>query len=237
MTAAVLSGLAALAAALAVPPRTRLLPGRRDGPAPTGEGMVRRFRVLWAALAAVAALSFLDGPLRLPLAAAAGVGVWVVVARAESPEVRRRRARVAADLPHVVTLLGCALRSGAAPAEALGVVARALPGPAADLLGPVSARLGLGGDPADVWADLATVPGLAPLGRTLGRAHRTGASVVEAVERLADDLTGAARAAVEDKARAVGVKAAVPLGICLLPAFVLLGIVPLVAGLVGGLTR
>ena len=235
MTAAV---LAALAAALAVPSRVRSLPApARAGPAPTGTGLVRRFRLLWAVLAAVGALSFLDGPLRLPLAAAAGVGVWVVVGRAEPPEVRRRREQVAADLPHVVTLLGCALRSGAAPGEALAVVTRALPGAAADLLTPVAARLSLGGDPADVWSDLATVPGLAPLGRSLGRAHRTGASVVEAVERLADDLTGAARATVEDKARAVGVKAAVPLGICLLPAFVLLGIVPLVAGLVGGLTR
>ncbi|MCW2792983.1 MAG: type secretion system protein, partial [Nocardioides sp.] len=36
---------------------------------------------------------------------------------------------------------------------------------------------------------------------------------------------------VEDRARAVGVKAALPLGLCLLPAFVLIGIVPLVAGL------
>ena len=45
----------------------------------------------------------------------------------------------------------------------------------------------------------------------------------------------------ESRARAVGVKAAVPLGVCLLPAFVLVGVVPLVAGsvsvLVGPLTR
>ncbi len=233
MTAAL---LAALAAALAVAPRPRPPPASRAAPEPAEEGIVRRFRVAWTVLAAVGALAFLDGPLRLPLAAAAAVGVWVVVSRAEPADTRRRRARVAADLPHVVTLLGCALRSGAAPAEGLGVVARALPGPAADLITPVAARLSLGGDPVDVWSDLTTVPGLAPLGRTLGRAHRTGASVVDAVERLADELTGAARAAVEDKARAVGVKAAVPLGLCLLPAFVLLGIVPLVAGLVGGLT-
>ena len=55
--------------------------------------------------------------------------------------------------------------------------------------------------------------------------------MVAAVERLADDLGHQARADVEDRARAVGVKAAVPLGLCLLPAFVLIGIVPLVAGL------
>ena len=33
----------------------------------------------------------------------------------------------------------------------------------------------------------------------------------------------------------VGVKAALPLGLCLLPAFVLLGIVPVVAGMLGTL--
>jgi hypothetical protein len=40
---------------------------------------------------------------------------------------------------------------------------------------------------------------------------------------------------VEDKARRVGVLAAVPLGLCLLPAFLLIGIVPVVAGLLTAL--
>ena len=55
------------------------------------------------------------------------------------------------------------------------------------------------------------------------------------VERLAADLAGRARAETEERARAVGVKAAIPLGVCLLPAFVLVGIVPLVAGLLASL--
>jgi len=58
---------------------------------------------------------------------------------------------------------------------------------------------------------------------------------VPAVERLADDLARAGRAATEDRARAVGVKAALPLGLCLLPAFVLIGIVPLVVALLTAL--
>ncbi len=37
------------------------------------------------------------------------------------------------------------------------------------------------------------------------------------------------------RARRVGVRAAVPLGLCLLPAFLLIGIVPVVAGLVSDL--
>ena len=55
------------------------------------------------------------------------------------------------------------------------------------------------------------------------------------MERLAGDLARRARADAEDRARAVGVKAALPLGLCLLPAFVLVGIVPLVAALLTSL--
>ena len=62
------------------------------------------------------------------------------------------------------------------------------------------------------------------------RAAESGASVADAMARLADDLRLSSRAAVEARARAVGVRAALPLGVCLLPAFVLLGVVPLVAG-------
>ena len=135
----------------------------------------------------------------------------------------------------MVGLLADALRSGQPPDDALGVVAGALPGPAAARLAEVVPRLRLGVDPTQVWADLAADPALGPLGRALARAHRTGAPVVPAVERLADELTRSARAEVEDRARAVGVKAAVPLGLCLLPAFVLIGIVPVVAGLLTSL--
>ncbi|HEY0888763.1 MAG TPA: type II secretion system F family protein, partial [Nocardioides sp.] len=98
-------------------------------------------------------------------------------------------------------------------------------------------RLRLGADPAVVWQVFASEPALAPLGRTLARAHRSGAPVAGSVERLADDLARAARAEVEDRARRVGVRAAVPLGLCLLPAFVLIGIVPLVGGLTAGVVR
>jgi hypothetical protein len=44
------------------------------------------------------------------------------------------------------------------------------------------------------------------------------------------------RAEAHDRARRVGVVAALPLGLCLLPAFMLLGIVPTVASLLSELT-
>lgn len=225
---------AAVAAALAVPPRARL-PGpvdRGDRLPETDTGWLRRHRVLWTALAAMGAAIFVGGPVGLAAAVAAAFAVWTVIGRAESPAVRAERDAVRRDLPAVVTLLAAALRSGAAPGEAVTVVAEALPGPASARLAGVASRLRLGGDPGLVWAELARDDGLAALGRTMARAHATGAPVVTGVERLAADLARSSRGVAEDRARAVGVKAAVPLGLCLLPAFVLIGIVPLVAGLV-----
>jgi Flp pilus assembly protein TadB len=228
----------ALAVALAVPPSSRL-PGStgQTRPSPTSaepEGSVdwlRRWRLLWVVLAGVAAWAFLGGAAGALAAPLVGLGTWVVIERAEPAQVRRDREAAVRELPHVVGLLADGLRSGRSPTEALAVVADALPGPASARLAEVVPRLRLGLDPGQVWAELATDPALGPLGRALSRAQRTGAPVVLTVGRLSDDLARGARADVEDRARAVGVKAAVPLGLCLLPAFVLIGIVPVVAGL------
>lgn len=198
-------------------------------------GWLHRHRLLWSALAGLGALAFVSGPAGLPAGLVAGVATWVVIGRAEPAGARRRRQVVARDLPHLVALFGATLRSGSAPPDGIAQVCAALPGPAADRLGGVVARLSLGLDPVEVWFALADEPALAPLGRAMARAHETGAPVVAAVERLAEELSRSARADTEERARAVGVKAAVPLGLCLLPAFVLIGIVPLVVALMAGL--
>jgi Flp pilus assembly protein TadB len=199
------------------------------------DGWLRRRRVLWCLLAGVGAALFVSGGAGAPVGVAAAVATWVVIGRSEPPGVRRDREQVHRDLPHLVGLFAATLRAGAAPGDGVAVACAALPGPAADRLAGVAARLALGADPVQVWTSLEDDPALAPLGRAIGRAQATGAPVVPAVERLADDLARRARADVEERARAVGVRAALPLGLCLLPAFLLVGIVPLVAGLLTGL--
>ncbi len=229
----VATALAGLAVALVVPGALRLSVETSPSATPraTDASGLRRWRVPCALLAGVGAAVVLGGPAAPFAGLVAGVMTWVAAGRIEPRAVRLRREEVRRDLPHVVTLLGAALRSGAAPGAAIDTVCRALPGAAADLLGPVAARLALGADPLGVWAGLADDPAIGPLGRTMARAHRSGAPVVGAVDRLSDELARRSRADVEDRARAVGVRAAVPLGVCLLPAFLLLGIVPLVVGL------
>ncbi|MGA8255141.1 MAG: type II secretion system F family protein [Nocardioides sp.] len=230
----------AMAVALALP-TSGSAPLRSPAPAPATNlaaadtSWLLRHRGLCSLLAGVGAWVFVGGPAGVGLGIGGCAVAWVAIGRAEPPAQRRRREEIARDLPAVVLLFGAALRSGTAPVEALRLVVQALPGAAADRMAPLVAHLDLGARPAEVWADLAHDRDLAALGRTMARASATGAPVVAAVQRLADDLALRARSDVEDRARAVGVQAAVPLGLCLLPAFVLIGIVPLVAALLESL--
>jgi Flp pilus assembly protein TadB len=142
--------------------------------------------------------------------------------------VRADREQAARELPHAVQLLGMVLASGAALPDAVRQVARALPGPATAALRRSEARLSVGVSPGQVWTELADQPGFERVGRALARAHGSGVPVADVVRRLGLDLAREARAEAEDRARTVGVRAAVPLGLCLLPAFLLIGIVPVV---------
>lgn len=155
-------------------------------------------------------------------------------ASGEAPLGRRARARldaaVAADLTSLVLLIEGALREGVAPIAALDIACRALPGPAAARVRHLVAHR----DAEQALCALSADAALAPLGRALLRAHRSGAAVAAPLDRLRSDLARGRRAAREARARAVGVRAAVPLGVCLLPGFVLLGVVPSAAGLLRG---
>jgi Flp pilus assembly protein TadB len=180
--------------------------------------------------AAVMVWVVVGGTAGLLLGGGTGVGTWLVLGRMEHPSVRRRRERLEADLPHAVDLMAACLAGGQAPGAAVAHIAASVPAPMSDELALVGARVRLGLDPVTVWRDLGRHPQLGPLGRAVARALDSGASVAEAMARLAEELRREARAGVEARARSVGVKAALPLGVCLLPAFVLVGVVPLVVG-------
>jgi pilus assembly protein TadC len=102
----------------------------------------------------------------------------------------------------------------------------------------VAAALAVGSPPGEAWAALAGAGGddvLGPAARALARAADGGAPVAAAVSRLAAEARADARARGEQAARRVGVLAVAPLGLCFLPAFVLLGVVPVIVGLAGPL--
>ncbi len=197
--------------------------------------MLRRLRPLLALVAFAGGWALFGGWVGWVAAVAGAVAAWVVLGRVEDPSVVRRRERLAADLPTGVDLLAACLDAGSAPESALVVVSRALGGPVGEEFLAVHHRLEVGVDPVQVWRTVAAHEAMGPLGRAVGRAHETGAPVGRAVHQLADELRERARADVEARARSIEVKAAAPLGLCLLPAFVVLGVVPMVAGVFGAM--
>lgn len=155
----------------------------------------------------------------------------------EPASVRNRRLRLAADLPGCADLMAACLLAGSPAADAVEIVAEAIGGPLADELRTVVATLRLGGDPASSWLALARDPALAPLARAWARALDTGAPLAQAMARLADEQREIRRWRAEADARRAGITATAPLGACFLPAFILIGIVPAVAGIATGLLR
>jgi Flp pilus assembly protein TadB len=187
-------------------------------------------RVVGTLSVAAGVLFFVGGTAGTVAALVAAMACWWATGRMEPPSVRRRRERLVASLPHAVDLLAAALAVGLAPDAAVQQIAEVVEPPLADELAELTSRLRMGIDPVTVWRDLSHHPQLGGLGRAVLRAVESGASVADAMLRLADDQRRQSRAEVEGRARAVGVKAALPLGVCLLPAFIVVGVVPLVAG-------
>lgn len=91
-------------------------------------------------------------------------------------------------------------------------------------------RAGSGYDQA--LSDIAAAePLLDRLCHILRRAHVTGTPAAPALHEAARQHAADVHSEVLRRVRQLGVRAALPLGLCFLPAFVLIGVVPLAAGL------
>ncbi|WP_255555918.1 type II secretion system F family protein [Tessaracoccus palaemonis] len=111
----------------------------------------------------------------------------------------------------------------------------ATPGPTGEALGRVAARFRLGHLGAQAWEAADGHPGWAEVGREMARAERSGISLAPTLRDLAEDARREAADQALASARKVGVRSVVPLMVCFLPAFVLVGVVPIIAGLLAGL--
>ena len=209
---------------------TRLLPVTVPAAARAGRQEARR---RWAVggLAGLACGLLIGGAAGWTAAVLTTVVCVRVLSRLEPRAARQRRARIIAELPMAVDLLSACLRGGGAWHASVEAVAEAVGGPLGDELSRVAARIRLGADPVQEWLNLAKDPVLAPLGRTAARAATGGAPVAATLARLSRDQRRTAKAAASARARTAGVRAVAPLGLCFLPAFVLLGIVPAIAGI------
>lgn len=205
----------------------------RDVGGPAGTPLVRLARPV-SLLAAVAVGLVLGGVAGL---VGGALVVWrgpALLARLEQPDPERELWDL--QVPLVLDLLAACLAGGADLRTALSAVGRASPSPAAERLGKTASLLGLGAAPAQAWAVFGTGTGpAAAAGRSLARSVEGGAPVVDAVRAVAAQARQEAVSAAQARARRAGVLAVGPLGLCFLPAFLLVGVVPAVVGLAGPL--
>ena len=126
-------------------------------------------------------------------------------------------------------LLVAAVGAGSSVPGALRAVGAAVGGGEGQALASTGAALESGLEWQVAWAG---VPGrLEALERALAEAWRSGAAPVPVLRQLASRARRERREAATEAAGRLGVRLVVPLGLCLLPSFALLGIVPLVLSL------
>ncbi|MEU8780880.1 type II secretion system F family protein [Streptomyces sp. NPDC048637] len=167
---------------------------------------------------------------------AVGYGAQRYLARQRGAEaVRSAVAEVRAELAPAGDLLAACLAAGAGPRESAEAVGRSLDGPVAQRLRQVAAELRLGGEPAAVWPRLAALPGAEGLARCMERAGISGVPAVESASRIAAELRAEQARAATAQARRAGVLVTLPLSVCFLPAFLTLGVAPVLIGLASGL--
>jgi pilus assembly protein TadC len=127
--------------------------------------------------------------------------------------------------------MAACLAAGATPGEAAGAAGSCLGGPLGAALLRAQAELRLGAEPADCWERLGRLPGAREMARCLARASATGSAPVAEMTRLAADCRAAQARSALARARKAAVLATAPLGVCFLPAFLLVGVAPVVMGL------
>jgi pilus assembly protein TadC len=128
-------------------------------------------------------------------------------------------------------LLAACLRSGMPVVTAIRAVAVGMPNTAGRALSKTAELLSLGADPVAAWAPALSHPATAALARGARRTARSGAALANVANSLATALRSSAADLAQARAQRAGVHVTGPLGLCFLPAFLCLGVVPVVIGL------
>lgn len=217
--------LAALAVWCAVPPSARPRARRIFLASETGPRRLDAPLVA-SGLVPVAAIVLLGFVWGLVLGLAVAPVVHRAVGRLESAASRRRAAQIEAALPTALDLMVAALVVGRPPVTAFALAAEATADPLGSELAVVAGRLAIAADPSSVWEALVDDRALAPVGRAFRRAARSGMPVADIVSGVADELRRDRAARLRELSQRAGVRTAAPLGLCFLPAFFLIGIVP-----------
>jgi Flp pilus assembly protein TadB len=176
--------------------------------------------------AAMCGVSALVSPV---VGAVAALIAWRIPDLALARLARRALAVADREIPVLLDLLAVATSAGLPPQLAFRRAVEAATGPLAEELRSVLEASDLGGRWRDELIVVGDRLGLPDLRRLLGALARTdslGSSLAEEVGHLASDVREVRRAAAAQRARTAPVKMLFPLVFLVLPAFLLLTVVP-----------
>jgi pilus assembly protein TadC len=166
------------------------------------------------------------GPLVSPLLMLIGVRFpFLLTARAR----KRRLDAIDAEVPQLLDLLAAASSAGLSTPVAFRRASEAITGPLRDEIEVVLRAVDLGGRWRDELRSAADRLELVDVRRAVAvitRAETLGSSLAESTAELAATVRQARRAALTERARTVPVKMLFPLVFLVLPAFLLLTVVP-----------
>jgi len=232
MIVAVLCAAAVLVGGISTPSRRRLnvLAPVRAKPQRRRLNRMSKARI-FAGLVGVSIAVWMGNPVGIALG---GLGAAIVVfalSRSSSRSVRERARQLQQQTPLVADLLASCMSSGATIQTAVSAVARAVDPPMSEVMAKVELSLSVGAP--DPWSELES----SPLARAMRRSTHSGAPLVDVLPVIAEELRRDARVRAEAAAHSAGVRAVLPLVACFLPAFLLIGVVPVVASLAQSLWK
>lgn len=170
------------------------------------------------------------------LAIVVGAGVVIAVGRLGSADEASVRVELASALPVICTQLAVCLEAGLPLRNAVAVLGECLGGEPGRVLRRLDAAVRLGVPEDQAWAEVGERhPELAGLARELRHAASGGVALAPALRLHAGEARAAVRSDAESRARRAGVSIVLPLAVCFLPAFLLVGVVPVVGGVLSRL--
>jgi len=107
--------------------------------------------------------------------------------------------------------------------------------PISEILDCVTHAISVGMSDEEAWRVLQDHPAIGFVARDIARSAEWGTTVTDILAQHSADLRRQVAQERLAAAKSVGVKGVLPLGVCYLPAFVLLGVVPVIAVGVSGL--
>lgn len=181
----------------------------------------------------------MSGAMAAIAALLAGTAMWLWPGDGGAGRLRASRSddddRGAPSATLLLEMMAVAIRQGASIPRALEAVGSAWGGPCGDLMARTAVFLHRGAGWSNAWAlacgDARFGPVMTLLADTLEPSYRHGSSPLPRIEAAVEQIDKDSRRRIEEAAAKLGVRMLVPTGLCFLPSFILIGIVPAIASL------